>query len=331
MSNGILKTTEPTPAPPIEIKTMPERFYVKKMKKQGKGPKTILVIVMLLIVLGLMAGAAYLFTKSLEKEKRPTPQVNAPANAPVNVPVNVPANVNAPVVNVPTNAPANIPPVNVPPAPICGNGVCETGEDSTNCLADCPLPAPIILPKAPDQDQDGLTFEEEKVFNTDSAKPDSDGDGYVDGLEVVNLYNPIGFAPVKIEESGLVEVYTNPSFNYSIFYPKVWISRALDETNREILFTSATGEFIQVIVEENFEHLSALDWYLAKTPDVTAAQVKTVVTKGGLSGIQSPDELTVYFASGDYIFAIAYNVGTKTEVNFKSIFEMMVRSFKVGI
>lgn len=315
---------KPGKIPPVEIKTMPERFYVKKIKKEGKGPKTILVVIMLLIVLGLMAGAAYLFTKSLEKEKpAPTPPANVPA-------ANVPA-ANVPVVNIPTNVPTNIP-VNVPPAPVCGNGECESGENSTNCPTDCPPPPPpppTILPSAPDQDQDGLTAEEERVYSTDSTKPDTDADGYVDGLEVVNLYNPAGFAPVKIEDSGLVEIYTNPTFNYSIFYPKVWIVRALDETNREVLFTSATGEFVQVIVEDNLEHLSPLDWYLAKTPGVTAAEVKTVVTKSGLQGIQSQDELTVYFSYGDYIFAVAYNVGTRTELNFKTVFEMMVKSFKL--
>jgi hypothetical protein len=321
MPNGFPKSIEPIPteAPPVEIKTMPERFYVKKMKK-GKGPKTILIIVMVLIVLGLMAGAAYLFTKSLEKEK--------PTSAPA---------ATAPTPSASANVPsANVPSANVPPAPVCGNGTCEIGEDSTNCPADCPPPAPspspsptALLPSTLDTDKDGLTDEEEKIYTTDASKPDTDADGYADGLEVVNLYNPIGFAPVKIEDSGLVATYTNQTFNYSIFYPKTWIARALDETNREVLFTSATGEFVQVIVEDNLEHLSALDWYLAKVPEVTAAEVKPVVTKSGLEGVQSQDELTVYFSYGDYIYAITYNIGEKTELNFKSTFEMMYKSFKL--
>jgi PGF-pre-PGF domain-containing protein len=29
-----------------------------------------------------------------------------------------------------------------PPAPVCGNGICEAGEDYTNCPADCPAPKP---------------------------------------------------------------------------------------------------------------------------------------------------------------------------------------------
>jgi hypothetical protein len=326
MPNGFSKSTEPIKpeeARPIEIKVMPEQFLVKKMKRE-RNLKPILVVVMLIVVLGLMAGAAYLFTRSLEKKPTPTPPTNLAANLPTNVPVNVPE------VNAPTNVPTNVP-VNVPPAPVCGNGTCETGENSTNCPADCPPspPTPPVVVSASDQDKDGLTDEEEKIYTTGVSNPDSDGDSYVDGLEVINLYNPIGFAPVRIVDSGLVEVYNNPTFNYSIFYPKTWISRALDETNREVLFTSATGEFVQVIVQENPEKISVLDWYLKQNPNVTAAQVGTVVTKTGLQGIRSPDGLTVYFGNGDYIFAVAYQIGNRTEVNFETTFEMMVRSFKL--
>jgi sugar lactone lactonase YvrE len=36
----------------------------------------------------------------------------------------------------------------LPPAPVCGNGTCETGEDYTSCPADCPAPAGARLPAA---------------------------------------------------------------------------------------------------------------------------------------------------------------------------------------
>jgi hypothetical protein len=130
----------------------------------------------------------------------------------------------APTVQTP--APAvltNLPPVNVPPAAVCGNGVCEAGEDSTTCVADCPAPVPAEVPPAvletapvsPDTDGDGLTDAEELTLGTDPTKadtdgdgltdgqevntyktdplnPDTDGDGYLDGSEVQNGYDPNG-------------------------------------------------------------------------------------------------------------------------------------------
>ncbi|MFA5188431.1 MAG: hypothetical protein WC460_03660 [Patescibacteria group bacterium] len=44
-----------------------------------------------------------------------------------------------------------------------------------------------------DTDNDGLAdFEEYYIYNTDPFKPDTDGDGYNDGLEVSTGYNPLG-------------------------------------------------------------------------------------------------------------------------------------------
>ncbi|MBI5621404.1 calcium-binding protein [Candidatus Falkowbacteria bacterium] len=48
------------------------------------------------------------------------------------------------------------------------------------------------MPIAPDQDHDGLSDAEEKLYGTNQAKPDTDGDGYSDGQEVAGGYNPLG-------------------------------------------------------------------------------------------------------------------------------------------
>jgi hypothetical protein len=331
MSNG--EPTKPiniAEEPPVEIKTMPEQFYFKKVKvpkeRKGGGSKTTLIIVMGAVVLALMAVAAYLFTQSLTPKPETTiPQTNT------NVSVNAP--VNTPPVNAPVNAPVNIP-VNVPPAPVCGNGICESGENSITCLADCPAPLPEeeapLLPSV-DTDQDNLTDVEENLFSTESTKSDTDSDGYPDALEITNLYNPTGFAPQKIEETTLVKIYNNQAYDYSIFYPSLWIARALDETNREVLFTSTTGEIFQVIIDENINQLPLLDWYLLESPEVKLSEIVDITTKDGLLGKKSPDGFTAYFSSGDKIYAINYSVGSKKEINYSSTFEMMIKSFKLGL
>jgi len=43
-----------------------------------------------------------------------------------------------------------------------------------------------------DSDNDGLDDDLEKLFGTDPANPDTDGDGYLDGEETENGYNPLG-------------------------------------------------------------------------------------------------------------------------------------------
>ncbi|OIO51875.1 MAG: hypothetical protein CO003_01395 [Candidatus Portnoybacteria bacterium CG_4_8_14_3_um_filter_44_15] len=44
-------------------------------------------------------------------------------------------------------------------------------------------------------DNDGLTNREEKIYGTDPLNPDSDGDGYSDGEEIQNGYNPLVPSP----------------------------------------------------------------------------------------------------------------------------------------
>lgn len=43
-----------------------------------------------------------------------------------------------------------------------------------------------------DSDKDGLTDLVEKFYGTDPYNPDTDGDGYLDGEEVKNHFNPLG-------------------------------------------------------------------------------------------------------------------------------------------
>lgn len=204
-----------------------------------------------------------------------------------------------------------------------------------------PAPEPILAPAIPtdivsstDTDFDGLTDVEEALYTTDPAKADRDSDGYLDGQEVENLYNPTGNAPIRIVDSNLVARYTNPAFGYSIFYPTSWVVRALDDKNpREVLFTAPTGEFIQVIVDDNSEGLAALQWYAKQFPDVLPESLERIFVDN-LEGVWTKDKATVYLtktaplANGKrLLFGITYNYGERTSVNFRTTFKMMMKSF----
>lgn len=236
----------------------------------------------------------------------------------------------------PPSVPAAIAPSPPPAAPeiVPTEAPTSTPEEAaTSAITPPAAPFSVIFPfknytKDIDTDNDGLTDEEEKIFGTEIEKPDSDSDGYVDSLEVENLYNPLGFKPVRLLDSGKVKVYLNPTFNYSIFYPESWISQALDANNKEVMFTSATGEFIEVLAEDNPLKMSVEAWYLSQSPGVEASQLEHFTTKEKFEGVKSPDGLVAYLPSGDKIFVINYNIGLKTEVNFLNTFEMMINSFR---
>lgn len=180
-----------------------------------------------------------------------------------------------------------------------------------------------------DTDGDGLTDVEEKVYGSDINNPDTDGDGHLDGHEVFHLYNPMGETPLKLLETGAVKEYKNSQLGYKIYSPTPWSTQVIDEVMGTVMFSSGTGEFIEVLVEENKQKLPIISWYLSQAPGVRAGELGTFVTKGNLDGIKSPDRLTAYFTKNGLVYIISYNIGSKKDVYYRRTFEMMLNSFEV--
>jgi len=193
-----------------------------------------------------------------------------------------------------------------------------------------PPPPSLAIPSSLDTDNDGLTDTEETLYGTDPKNPDTDGDGVPDGREVLEFSNPKSpETGAKLSLSGLVNSYNNENFNYSLFYPALWLVRAVPETaNQEILIVTNTGELFNILVEENPENLELIDWYKIKAPDVSPELLKTE-TISGKSCLWSPDRLTVYLKGEKKVYILSYNPGTEEKINFKTTFEMMIRNFSI--
>ena len=236
---------------------------------------------------------------------------NLNANLNMNVNENVNANLNQNEnqnANLNMNANANL---NLPPAPIAIN--------YTSTL---------------DSDRDNLTDVEEDLYGTDKRKPDTDNDGYIDGDEMINLYDPKQAGGALLENSGLVNIYTNPNFNYRVFYPSSWLARPTDSSSAEVIFQSATSEFIEVSALENPDKLDLVQWFLTQSPNTDLNQIKRLTTKQGYDGLISPDQLTYYLMDKNYsekVYAITYNINELTKVNFLTTFKMMVSSFELTL
>lgn len=286
-------------APAKQLPGLPQSTFFKT-------PKFIIIVGIVVFVL-IISGVAYYYIRQARIAREKFAALPAPA----------------PVVQ----------PTPTPPAPI--EVATSTEEVAPPVATSTPIQPPfsIIFPfknytKTIDSDNDGLTDEEEKIYGTDSALPDTDSDGFLDTLEIQNLYNPIGFKPVRLFDSGKVKIYQNPVFVYSIFYPGDWIAQSLDPNNKDVMFTAATGEFAEVLVEDNPLKMTAEAWYLGQSPGVDTSQLEHFVTKEKLKGVKSPDGLVAYISFEDKIFAINYNIGLKTEINFLGTFEMMTNSFR---
>jgi len=186
--------------------------------------------------------------------------------------------------------------------------------------------APQIF-SSPDQDNDGLTDTEEKLYQTDPANSDTDADGQTDGQEVVNLFDPLHTNSTLIL-SGLVKVFTNDQQGYSIFYPSNWLVKPLPETDSgQVMVVTNTGEFFEVSAQDNFDRLSPKDWYLKEATGANPAEI-TETTVAGQPAVWNPDHLNLYVGLDNKIYILTYNLGTEQEANLKTTFKMMIKSFQ---
>ena len=176
-----------------------------------------------------------------------------------------------------------------------------------------------------DSDGDQLTDIEELIYQTNSTLADTDGDGYTDASEILSFYDPV--KPTgRLMDSGLIEVYQNPNFNYSLLYPKSWVVRSLNTDNKEIIFTSNTGEVVEISVQDNPLGLSAAEWYQQNNPGADLTKL-TSLTIDGFPAIQTADGLKTYLAVGSSVYSIRYNIGARQQMNFYMTYQLFLKSF----
>lgn len=177
-----------------------------------------------------------------------------------------------------------------------------------------------------DTDKDGLSDKEEKLLGSQKNNIDSDGDGYDDLLEVMNLYNPIGERPDRLINNKNIIKYQS-SLNYSIFYSASWLQQIVGGDD-SVIFKSDDGHFIQVITQPNNNQSSITNWYKFQFED---AQIpyKRRITTNTWSGIKSEDELILYLTDNNYknIFILSYTPKLNDALEYQRIFEMMIESF----
>lgn len=213
-----------------------------------------------------------------------------------------------------------------PPVVVNRNANTPVIATTTPPVATSTPEAVVPIRNAEDSDADGLTdVEEREIYGTDPYKSDSDNDGYLDGSEVYYLYNPNGIAPVTLKDSGLARPFTNQVAGYSLLVPTPWTAGEKGTGN---VFTSATGEFVELAVIDAPENQNLKDWYVQNNPGVLPGDVLVFVNRTGATGIKSPDGLGIYFKKGARVFALTYNLAGGRVVSYRRTFEMMGNSFR---
>lgn len=363
-----LGSTEPNPSVQIPVQshpatlsndeqvyTMPEKFLsstaapvAMRPKKSNKTVTVVLIVLISLMVLAAIGGVLYYFlvlanqpttettaqnsvvvnntnnanvvantnnsntnTNSLNQNGNVNANDNTNVNANANDNTNVVVNGNTNAVNTNTNSNANTNATNV--------NTNTNGSTTT-----------VVPPASKDTDEDSLTNDEEKIWATKADLPDTDNDGYADGVEILAGYDPTN-STGRLATSTLVSTFANNEYGYNMIYPKDWLAEALAEGDAsEVLFTpntlDLTGQFVAVTVSANPTGLTAVDWY-TDTASVDETQIEVITSFAGATGVWSIDRTTAYYADTDNVYAISYRYGNSDELYFPTSFEMMVKSF----
>lgn len=195
-----------------------------------------------------------------------------------------------------------------------------------------------IITFGPDFDKDKLSDIEERIFKTDPKKPDTDTDGILDGAEVKNAYDPTKGEGAALKDSGLVDTFVNQVYQYTFLYPKFpdeWAVSALDQTQKEVMASAATGEYFSIRVEDNPQKLQVLDWYTTVYATGRASEQMQALSFGSWNALMRADGRVYYLVRKDersqtltsQVYVLTYAPNAKKELNYLTTFQMLVKSF----
>lgn len=182
-----------------------------------------------------------------------------------------------------------------------------------------PPPATLALTEGRDTDGDGLTDVEEPYYDVDSTKSDTNGNGYPDGLEVRNLYDPSKNGR-RLPDAPFVSKLTWTEWSFLV--PKPWsvVSDAKDEKKASL--TTGTAARFHLELLSNPEKYTIDTWLLKQ--QLTASQ--PFKTKGGIDARQTADGLTTYLSSGDSVLRVTYDLNGDTTFDLRASYIMFLHS-----
>lgn len=298
----------------LVIHVMPERFRHESVKQDSAKTMGLLIIIGGGAAL-LVAGAALYYF--LFKEPKAVITQKPPVAAENNQPAAEPA----------AKAPEILTATSTETATLPSDVLTATTTMATSTSEITPVAADFSLILGADNDNDGLTNKEEILLGISSTTPDTDGDGYLDGAELVNLYNPAGAD--KLTANPRIFLYENKTFAYDLLYPSAW-QTSVNGGDDSLMFKTGDNQFVQVIVQPNANKETLEEWYREQLDVLTISEAERV-SGVNWQGLKSLDGLNIYLTDKkqNYIFSLTYNPGGADTLEYFNIFQMMVKSFNL--
>ncbi|MFA6306609.1 MAG: hypothetical protein WCV70_02080 [Patescibacteria group bacterium] len=320
---------EPVKADNIAIHVMPERFRNQPVKKDSaKTTGLVIIIGGAVVLLIASAGLYYFLFRKPSVVITQEPSLTAENNQPTEASQAGEKTEKKPEASSALTATGT----EITTLPLGGETATTTIATTTPEIASGE--EGLSLRVGADGDNDGLTDMEEILLNASAIVPDTDGDGYTDGSELINLYNPAGAG--KLTANSNISLYENKTFSYDLLYPTTW-QTSVNGGDDSLMFKTGDNQFVQVIVQPNVDKQALDAWYMEQLGVLTINETDRVsgsnlpTGQAGWQGIKSPDGLNIYLIDKkqNYIFSLTYNPGGGNILEYFNIFQMMVKSFNL--
>lgn len=305
----ILPTT--VPPPPLQQPKAangrvlaPRTDTLQKPLPQNGKKKVLIIVGIALFALSVILYFGYSYFFVADPVLEPVPVVVIPPPAPVEV---------IPIITVTTTPEPVV--TSTPTLVIRGGGTLTLPEFS--------------YVQVLDDDKDTVSDREEaEVFETDPGVWDSDKDGYYDGLEIGNLYNPKGIAPQRIIDSGLVKEYVSPLWQYRLYYPSMWKMDSIDARGDDILLSGSSGDYIEIRSFKKEQGTSFVTWFSELLPTESFGTFIPFENRFKMNGYKRQDGRVAFYNTDTAVYSIVYFYGTEERNSYPKVMEVLVQSFR---
>lgn len=307
------------------IHVMPQKFLPTSPKKQlSNKQKIILGSIAFVIFLLIVVGSMLLFANlSVSNNQAKTDQNNTE-----NQGANQIVKEEQPLID---NSQNNIDVNQLATSTATSTEPDNTDQSNNNNGIITPPPPPPPTSNNFDQDRDDLSIEEELIFGTNNNDEDTDNDGYKDGVEVINLYNPL-LSNQALIHSSLISQFSNQTVGYVLLKPKNWLSQAIEGNDLEIMFTpdSGTGDFMNISAEAAIANQTLTAWAQSKAGGASLSAL-TLGKEAKITALQSKtaDAHTIFAKVNNHFIKFTYHIETEGSAYFASTYLMMLNSFSL--
>jgi len=205
------------------------------------------------------------------------------------------------------------------------NNVWKIGDENWPLMS--ATPATIQYTMGEDRDGDGLLDKEEDLLGSNKDSTDSDGDGYGDLAETLNLYNPAG--KNKLVDNTSIKSYLPEDKSFSLFYPSKW-TRTFNSKDQSVIFRSTDDHFIQLMIENN-DKQATLDDYVKDMLKITTIKDSLRRTGDAWRGVITEDGLQIYImdSKSQKIYILRYSPSENNVLEYPNIFQTMIKSLVI--